>query len=180
MAARDDTPVMLPEHDPQGDDLGLLAQAVGALDAERRRVGRAHREGADRLAAVLADASGGLLVLSADGRIEDANAAAGDLLGRAVEDLYGRPAEEVLADAARGSLADALKQARAQPGTAAFAGPVTLAEEGRGTARTARLAVSAPSADAPATTCLIVRIDPSDAAPVGSDAASEERLTDAS
>ncbi|SDE82758.1 PAS domain-containing protein [Rhodospira trueperi] len=180
LAARDDTPLTLAEPETPADDLGLLAQAVGALDAERRRMARAHREGADRLAAVLADASGGLLVLSADGRIEDANAAAGDLLGRAVEDLFGRPAEEVLADSARGSLADALKQARARPGTAVFAGPLTLAGEGRGAARTARLAVSAPSADAPATTCLIVRIDPSDTAPVGSDAASEERLTDAS
>jgi PAS domain-containing protein len=180
MAARDDTPVMLPEHDPQGDDLGLLAQAVGALDAERRRVARAHREGADRLAAVLADASGGLLVLSADGRIEDANAAAGDLLGRPVEDLYGRPAEEVLADTSRGSLADALKRARTRPGTAAFAGPVTLAGDGRGAARTARLAVSAPPADTPTTTCLLVRVDPSDTAADSTDTVSEERLTDAS
>ncbi|WP_299440660.1 PAS domain-containing protein [uncultured Rhodospira sp.] len=157
-AARDDAPVNVPDHDLLGDEIGVLAQAVGALDAERRRLAEAVREYADRQAAVLDMVPAPILVLSADGRVENANPAAVDLFGRSVTQLVGRPLGELVTEADSDALAEATAHALAKPGTRSAPLDGMLARPDGEGSRTVTVTVTAPSEAAAATPCLLAMV----------------------
>lgn len=131
LAARDDDGVVLPQPDPRPDEIGALVRAVQALDVERRRSVSARRDHAARLAGVFETLSDGVLVLSADQRIEDANPAAARLLGVAgVPSLLGRALESVLPAADATTVSAAATNALEQPGRLAPPVAVTLPIDG--------------------------------------------------
>jgi len=154
-AARDDAPVSVPDRDPRDDEIGILAQMVCALDAERRRLADAVREHADRHSAVLDMVPEPVLVLSADGRVENANPAAVGLFGRPLIQLVGRSLGELVIEADSDAFAEAMAHALAHPGTRSVPLDGTLARPDGGGSRTVTVTVTAPSVAAAVTPCLL-------------------------
>ncbi|MBB4315949.1 PAS domain-containing protein [Roseospira marina] len=115
LAARDDTPVRLPDRDLWPDELGVVAHAVEALDAERRRLAAARRDQGRRLSVLFAGLPDAVLLLTADRQVDDANPAAARLFERPVTHLLAKPLGTLLPDAPE--VAAAVDRALKAPGT---------------------------------------------------------------
>jgi len=107
LSVQDGAALTLPDRDLWPDELGVVAHAIEALDAERRRIVLARREQAARLSAVFAAGLDAILVLTADRHVEDLNPVAERLFGMPGTTLLGRPLASILPDAAAVSAVEA-------------------------------------------------------------------------